>query len=331
MQKNAVLETIAPHNTILCLSHVDPDGDAVGSLLGMFWLLKALGKSPVASLQDQVPPELRWLPGVNQIVSTAATRRPYDLIIALDASSADRMGSVFHPSIHGSLPLLVIDHHITNTQFGSFNWVDPQCAATCQMVLDLVLAAGLPLTRDVADCLLTGIVTDTLCFRTSNTTQSVLEAAIRLLNTGTNLNEITQRTLDLRPFSALKLAGVAMANAQLVGGVLWVRIKRKDAQAIGADPGEANLNSILSRTVEADITAVFTEKYSREGKPMVDCSFRGKPGFNVGGVALALGGGGHPAAAGCTMPGLLDDVVEQVIPILQATRQQTLDTNRQLV
>lgn len=325
MPTNTVFETIARHSNILCLSHVEPDGDAVGSLLGLFWLLKAMGKSPVAALQDQIPAELRWLPGASQIVSASTTRRKYDLIISLDASSADRMGSVFHPTLHGSLPLLVIDHHITNTQFGSINWVEPHCAATSQMILDLVLRSGTELTRVIADCLLTGIVTDTLCFRTSNTTQAVLEAAIVLMNAGASLTEITQRTLDLRPFSAVKLAGLALSNAQLLDGVLWVQITRKDAQSMGADPGEANLNSILSRTIEADITAVFTEKWSREGKPRVDCSFRGKPGFNVGSVALALGGGGHPVAAGCSLPGELDDVIEQVLPLLQSARQQALN------
>lgn len=315
------LELIHNHQQILCISHVGPDGDAVGSLLGMYWILRYLGKEPTAALQDEVPFELTWLPAADQIQHSEATRRSFDLIISLDASSPDRMGTVFHPEVHGTTPLLVIDHHITNTNFGTVNWVDAKTAATCQMLVDLAKQLNIVPDEKIATCLLTGIVTDTLCFRTSNTNEAVLNAATAMMNSGAELTEITHRTLDLRPFSAVKLAGLAMANSKLDEGVIWTLLTRAQADETIGDPGEANLNSILSRTVEADISAVFTEKVDNLGSPAVECSFRAKPGFDVGAVAFELGGGGHRPAAGCTIVGDLTEIVPRVVQRLKVARQ----------
>lgn len=324
MGLDAAVELIQTNHEILCVSHVGPDGDAVGSLLGMYWILRQLGKNPAVALQDDVPFELKWLPGVDQIGSTRSTNRTFDLIISLDASSPDRMGSVIQPQVHHSIPLLVIDHHVTNTNFGNVNWVDGQSAATCQMLVELAERLAVPLSKEAATCLLTGVVTDTLCFRTSNTTAAVLMTATKLMQCGAQLTEITQRTLDLRPYNALRLAGHAMINAELEGGVLWTKVTRQQALETGAEPGQANLSSILSRTVEADITAIFTEKFDNKGLPVVDCSFRAKPGFDVGAVAFELGGGGHRPAAGCTLPGSLANVVPDVVRRLQKARQAAL-------
>src|SRR5690606_21352676 len=106
---------------------------------------------------------------------------------------------------HAAAPLLVIDHHITNTRFGDINWVAPETAATCQMVAYLADALEVPLDGELAPCLLTGLVTDTLCFRTSNTDAEVLETAMRLMRGGADLVAITQRTVNRRPFSLIKL------------------------------------------------------------------------------------------------------------------------------
>lgn len=323
MVSNSALELLHNNTHILCVSHVGPDGDAVGSLLAMAWILRLMGKNPVAALQDTTPDELLWLPGVEQIVRADAARRHFDLIVCLDASSSDRMGHVYVPAFHDSIPMLVIDHHVTNTNFGTVNWVDAQSASTCQMLVELLDALQIEPTYEIATCLLTGIVTDTLCFRTSNTTEAVLNCAVKLMQAGAKLTEITQRTLDLRPYRALRLAGMAMAETQLEQGVLWASMTKAQAAATGAEANQTNLSSILSRTIEADISAVFTEKSDGEGKPLVDCSFRAKPGFDVSAVALALGGGGHRAAAGCTLPGLLTDVVPKVVGQLQQARNQS--------
>ncbi len=322
MIEPSLIQAIQTHYNILCVSHVNPDGDAYGSLLGMGLILRHLGKQPVLAMQDQTAKEFQYLPGIQQIINSKAVADVYDLIIYLDASSKDRVGSVYRENVHRGLPLAVIDHHVTNTYFGDINWVRPDCAATCQMLVELADALNVPLTGDLAECLLTGIVTDTLCFRTSNTTAEVLEAAMRLIRGGAELATITQRTLNQRSLSVLKLWGMVLAQIHFEAGVIWVTISREQLKAAGNLTSEGQLSSTLITALEADISATFTEKIAEKGQLAVECSFRAKPGFNVASVALALGGGGHPAASGCTLPGTLADVTAKVVPALKLAAAQ---------
>ncbi|MCB0063751.1 MAG: DHH family phosphoesterase [Caldilineaceae bacterium] len=313
----SVLQLIHQAQTILCVSHVSPDGDAYGSLLGMGWMLRHLGKAPVLAMHDETPDAFHFLPGIDNVIAPAAVTADYDLIICLDASSVDRMGSVYRPTDHAAIPLLVIDHHFTNTRFGRVNWVDPSCAATCQMLVQLADALAIPLTGAVAACLLTGIVTDTLCFRTSNTNAAVLEAAMRLVQSGVNLADIVAHTLNRREYNIFRLWGAVLSTVQLEEGVIWATISLAQKAAAGNLEDDGALSSMLVTAVEADISATFTEKIDDSGALAVECSFRAKPGFDVGTLAFALGGGGHPPAAGCTLVGTLDEVTARVVAELK--------------
>jgi len=313
----AILQALRQHQQILCVSHVSPDGDAYGSLLGMGWILKALGKQPHLAMHDRTPAMFRYLPGIEEVIYPAAVRNDYDLIICLDASSMDRMGDVYRAASHGHIPLLVIDHHITNTNFGQLNWIEPACAATCQMLVYLADELGIPLEGPLAACLLTGVVTDTLCFRTSNTTPQVMEAALRLMQGGANLAQIVSQTLNRREFSIFRLWGSVLSTVQLEEGVIWTTISRRQITQAGSNKEDGQLSSMLITAVEADISATFTEKVDEKGQPAVECSFRAKPGFDVGSLAFQLGGGGHPPASGCTLPGTLAAVTDQVVTALK--------------
>lgn len=314
---------------ILCISHIKPDGDAVGSLLGTGWLLRALGKRPTLALQDEAPDEHLTLPGVETILTasqpayvTEVQSTTFDLVICLDASSPDRMGSAYVPAVHAAAPLLVIDHHITNTLFGDINWVAPQCAATCQMVAYLAAALDVALTGELAECLLTGLVTDTLCFRTSNTDAEVLETAMHLMRGGANLAAITQQTVNRRPFSLIKLWSLILPTIHLEEGVIWATAAQSLFDLAGHPMTDINLSSFLVTADEADMSAVFVEKRDEvSGAPAVECSFRAKPGFDVASLAFQFGGGGHPPASGCTLPGSLSEVEALVVPALQAARR----------
>lgn len=324
-----LIKLIREAETILCISHVKPDGDAVGSLLGMGWLLRALGKHPTLALQDAVPVEHLVLPGATEIVTrahadygSAVVDRSFDLVICLDASSPDRMGDAYNPAVHGDVPLLVIDHHITNTNFGTVNWVASDCAATAQMVAYLADALDVALSGNLAQCLLTGTVTDTLCFRTSNTDARVLEVAMRLMQGGANLAQITQRTVNRRPFGMIQLWSLILPTVRLDDGVIWATASPDIFAQTGQQPGDIGLSSYLVTADEAAMSAVLIEQIDEMGQPSVECSFRAKPGYDVAKVAFALGGGGHPAAAGCTIRGTLDDVAPRVITDLQQARRE---------
>ena len=149
-----------------------------------------------------------------------------------------------------------------------------------------------------------------------------MEAATTLIQGGANLSKITQQTLNRRPFSILQLWGKALADVQLEEGVIWAKVSRAQLEEIGNTNADSRLSSTLVTAVEADISAVFTEQISDAGKAEVECSFRAKPGFNVGDIAFELGGGGHPAASGCTVPGALDDVISRIIASLKKVRAE---------
>ena len=317
-----VIAAIEAGDRFLCISHVGPDGDAVGSLLAMGEILHRLDKEATLALQDPVPEGLRFLPGAEEIVDATGVADHYDCILVLDASSADRMGNIFRPDAHDAIPMAVIDHHVTNTYFGDINWVEPGCAATCQMLVYLADGLSVPIDGALAEALLTGLVTDTLCFRTSNTTPAVLAAATRLMEGGAQLATITAQTLNSKPYRSLKLWGEVLPGAQLADRVLWVTVSPEQLAAAGASGEDLELSSTLSSIAEADISATFIQKFDDGDAPVVECSFRAKPGYSVSDVAFALGGGGHPPAAGCTVPGTLDEAVPTIVAQLQTARAQ---------
>jgi len=319
-----LLDALRASQRVLIASHIRPDGDAVGSLLGMAAILRALGKDVTVSLQDQPPFELQGIPHAREIVHPSRiaghSAGYFDTFISVDASTADRLGTVLDVAPK-PYRFLVIDHHVTNLGFGDVNWVSPNDAATCQMLVRLADALGVEMGPEMAQILMTGLVTDTLCFRTSNTTAATMEAGMRLLALGANLAEITENVLDVRSFPVVRLWGVVLDHAQLEDGVLWVTLSKAEFAAVGIDDSEdGSLSSMLIRTQGADISATFIEKSDKKGAPVVECSFRSRSGCDISGVAAALGGGGHPQAGGVTIAGTLENVSAQVIPLLKAAR-----------
>lgn len=323
--ESAIRSAINPAERILCVSHVSPDGDAIGSLLGMGWILCHLGKQPTLALADRPSADFDYIPGFDQIVGASAVADVYDLIICLDVSSQDRMGSVYRPEVQGQTPLLVIDHHITNTNFGTLNWVQPRCAAVCQMLVYLADAMGAPIAGNLAVALLTGLITDTLGLRTSNTDAHVLQAAMRLTDGGATIHEIVARTIQSRSFAGMRLWGTILSEAKLQDRVIWATISRAQRKQAGAQEGDGEgLSGFLISAKEADIGATFTERVNKAGEIVVECSFRAKPGFDVSQVALSFGGGGHPPAAGCTLTEPLQEVAAQVSAALKEARRSQL-------
>ncbi len=292
---------------ILLVTHVAPDGDAIGSLLGLGWLVRAQGKEVVLACEDRVPEVYTWLPGSDEIVRQASG--PYDLLISLDCSDRRRMGTVFTSGL-AAAPLINIDHHVTNERFGTLNWVDPSSVSTTQMILDLADTCGWELTQPIAVHLLCGIVTDTRSFRTYNVDTAAIQAALRLMEAGASLNDITWRALDQRPLASVRLWGQALDRLHLEGDILWTEVTRQMRRewVLGED-GDAGLANFLSGVREPKVVVVFTER----DNGAIDVGMRAVPGYDVSVVAYRLGGGGHPQAAGCTLEGNLEEVREQVL------------------
>jgi phosphoesterase RecJ-like protein len=298
---------------ILAITHVSPDGDALGSLVGFTYAMRGLGKQVTPACQDAPHPRFSYINGIFDVKQ--AGEGEYDLIVSLDASDMQRLGTVFAPAQHAHLPIVVFDHHITNTNFGVVNVVEPAMSSTAEVILMLLKRMDITITPDIANALLTGIITDTLAFRTTNTTPDTLAAAMELMRCGGNLQEVTRQALVLRSFEQIKLLGAGIVNAKTDGRVVYATLPRKLRKELGVkeDRGDAGLVGTLITVSDVDVAAVFTELPSGD----IDISFRAQPGFDVSQVALELGGGGHPAAAGCTLPGPMRDAVNRVIPRLK--------------
>jgi phosphoesterase RecJ-like protein len=310
---------------------VSPDGDAIGSLLGLGLGLQALAKQPTLACADAPPDKFSFLPGFESIVDTIDPGS-FDLVIGLDSSDPLRLGRVYKADRLAGVPLINIDHHVTNLYFGDVNLVDTGAASTAEIILTLLDHLGVSIDEDgtpnktgIASCLLTGIVTDTLSFRTSNVTPRVLKAALRLVEAGASLSQVTHFAFNQRPLNELSLLAVGLNRLQTEAGLAWSEISLADRYACG-DRGnsDAGLVGMLARTKEVHMAAVFAEKENAQ----VEISFRADPGFDVSQLALSLGGGGHPAAAGCTIEGPLEAAKAQVLPMMRAALEQQLKSNR---
>ncbi len=292
-------------------THITPDADAISSLIGLTQILRRLGKEAEPFCDDELPPRLRAIPHTEEISRVA--RGSFDLLISLDASDPARLGRAF-AEVRGA-SLLNIDHHITNTGFGTVNWVDPSAVATAEMVLWLADDLGVPLDRELASILMAGIVGDTMGLRTPNVTPHVLREVIRLMEAGASLPALVDVLFNRRSFAAIRLFGQALAGVRLEDGVIWTVVTREMRQASGLGPAnDLSLSSFLISAEEARIAAVFTER--DDGK--VEVSMRARPGYDVARVALAFGGGGHPPAAGCLVPGPLEEAIPLILSALKA-------------
>ncbi len=291
------------------VSHLRPDGDAVGSVLGLGLALQAAGKDVLMVLEDGVPKSYRHLTGSEQIVRKADGRDRCTIVT--DCSDQSRVGSVIPEDAQ---PVLNIDHHNTNLNFAAINVVDSDAAATCQMLAVLLPAWGLPISREVAEALLTGIITDTIGFRVASTSPAVLRTAADLFEHGADLPTLYAKALLRRSYEAVRYWGAGLSALKLENRLLWTRLTLEDRRAVNY-PGrdDADLVNILQTVEDADVFVVFIE----QNDGTVKVSWRARPGFDVSQIALHFGGGGHKPAAGASIRGSLDVVIQKV---LTATR-----------
>ncbi len=297
-------------NEILVITHVSPDGDAIGSLTAMGQALIQLGKKPTLVCDDSPPEKLQYLPLIDHLQRKVDTRQEYDLLIALDCGDERRMGNAYHNLNQQDLPVLNIDHHITNTYFGSINLIDPQSNSTTEILAELLPHLDVQITPDLAMSLLTGLVTDTLGFRTSSVTAKTLKIASNLMDAGANLADITREALVLKSYDTLRLWRLGLNKMKLEEHVSWTVISMSDQKSITKDAISSHgLGNLLADVYEAAMSAVFTEKENER----VVVGFRSRPPYDVSELAASFGGGGHRYASGCTVEGNLDEVESLVV------------------
>ncbi len=290
---------------VLVISHIRPDGDAVGSLIGLGLSLQNLNIEVQMVLSDGIPAIFRHLPGSDQIQKQATG--DFDLTLVVDCSDLARTGEVL---IGKPVPDVNLDHHPTNTNFARHNLIDKTAVATAEMLAEYLPQFGFPISSQVAEALLFGMITDTLGFRTNNMTPKAMKTAAKLMEAGGDLPGLYQKGLLNRSFKAARYWGTGLSNLERDGRIIWASFSLEDRRSAGY-PGrdDADLINFLSTIDQTDVVIMFVE----QGDGLVKVSWRSQPAYDVSQIALSFDGGGHSAAAGASIKGDLKSIQANVI------------------
>ena len=290
---------------VLVISHIRPDGDAVGSLIGLGLSLQDCGKDVQMVLSDGLPEIFRHIPGREPVHKKADGE--FEMIVVVDCSDRSRAGDALNGI---PLPAVNIDHHPTNTGFGRYNLIDESAVATAEMLAQYLPEFGFPISKQVADALLFGMITDTLGFRTTNMTPRAMKTAALLMEAGADLPGLYQKGLLTRSYSAARYWGAGLSKLERDGRIIWATLSLEDRNAVSY-PGrdDADLINFLSTIDDIDVVVLFIEQH----KGQVKVSWRATPAYDISQVAMQFGGGGHKAASGATIEGDLKEVQSKVI------------------
>jgi phosphoesterase RecJ-like protein len=303
---HVVLERIRGARRVLAVGHENPDADTLGATLGVVRIVEALGGTADPVCTDPVPPLYHYLAGIERFRTDPDPTADYDLLVISDCGTLDRVGDVRnrHAQLFDRLPRVVIDHHASNDAAGDADWIEPDAAATCEMVALLAIRLGVSLDRDdgaLATALMSGIVMDTATFAHPNATPRTLVVSAALVEAGAPLSDISRRLYRSKPTSQLRLFGRVLDRLESVdeGRVIYSTLLDSDLAATGTQPPHAEgIIDLLAQSEEAEVAILF-----KEAGAETRVSVRTKPG-GVDATVLtgAFSGGGHARAAGATVP-----------------------------
>lgn len=317
-----ILKALKRAKRILVPLHVNTDGDSVGSALTLYHLFKRWGRKAEVVAADPLPKSLFFLPGVKKIKEVDPAELDlsrYDLFAILDNGSLSRFSRSKSFRIPPDLTLINIDHHPNNKKFGDLNRIIPSISSTAEILFDLLKEWGIKMDRKIAQCLLTGIFTDTSGFQNERTTPESLEKAAELIRLGADrLEIITNIYLSWSP-TALSLWARALKNLRIKERFIYSTLTREEIEKSGIEQQEVGsarsfaLEHLIRAVRNIDAAALFSEE--REGK--VHCSLRSRLGFNAGRVAEKMGGGGHAHAAAFETSGKMERVVDKTLGLVK--------------
>ena len=308
-----VVELIENKQKFAITTHVRPDGDGVGSSLGLCWLLKSLGKSAEVIVADGVPPSYASLPGAEDIRRVEKIDSDYDAVFIIECSDIERPGIL---GLEDEFTVN-IDHHATSDHFGTINWIDSTASAVGEMIYNLCKAIGGRITREIAECVYMALVTDTGSFHFSNTTERTFKVASELIRAGVKPAQISEAVYNNYPWSRIELMRQVLDTVKRdkTGRVAWLRQTMAMKETAGAIDGDNN-GFVNIPLAAREVLAVV---YMREvGEEEYRVSLRSKGGINVARVAELFGGGGHKNAAGCRVEGDWDTQEQELVAAVTA-------------
>ena len=307
-----VVQLIEQKQRFMITSHVRPDGDGLGSGLALCWMLKALNKDAYVVLRDRVPPAYEVLPGSELVIVQDDVTDSYDAAFIIECSDVERPGL---PGLENQF-VVNIDHHSTTVPFGDINWIDSTAAAVGEMIYNLCKALGVEVTKEIAECIYTALLTDTGSFHFSNTTERTLKIASELVRRGVEPARISQALFYSNSYSKIRLLGLVLSNIERdeSGRIAWITMDRATMYETGAS--EEDSDGIVNHALSVDeVEAVAFFKELSPGAYRVSLRSKGK--HNVAKVAELFGGGGHRNAAGCRITADLEEVKQVIIEGLQ--------------
>ena len=312
-----IIETINEGNNFIVTSHYSPDGDNIGSTLGMYYALKSLGKNVLYVLDDTTPLNLNFLvKDVNILKSHEVDVNLSDFVlITLDCGDKGRI-CVSDDIIESTKTLICIDHHASNDSFGDLNYINPKESSTCELVYNLLkeyskfLGKQL-ITEQIATCLYTGLVTDTGNFCYSSANPSSFLMAHDLISIGAKRDFIIQNVFQSNPYNFYKLLGEALNTLDIINGkVASINLTTEMLERNGVSFNDSDGVTSYTRDIEGvEVGLLFKEKSKNE----IKVSFRSKNYLNVGEIAATFGGGGHVRASGCTIKDTIENAKKMVI------------------
>lgn len=322
MSIKKVIAAIRRYDSFVIATHTNMEGDALGSELGFYYLVKKLGKRAVIVNDEEIPYGYEFMPGLNVIrrYDRRSMDLKFDCFVTVDCSDLKRTGEV-HMLNTRNKPVLNIDHHISNSLFGSVNWVDAHASCASEMVYRLYKALGVPLDRTSATALYVGILTDTGSFRYSNTSALTHKITADLLTHGIDVLDVYRQIYGSVPYDDLKLfiKILPTMRVELGGKIVWFAVPKSilhRQKKIYFDLSESLLN--FARTLRGiEVALLFRENMTQE--PEVRVNFRSQGKIDVNKIANCFGGGGHKNASGATVKGRkLDEVRRMVLHKLKA-------------
>ncbi|MCH5272182.1 MAG: bifunctional oligoribonuclease/PAP phosphatase NrnA [Lachnospiraceae bacterium] len=305
-----LLELVNKADTVAIAGHLCPDGDSVGSCLGVYNYLtrEFKGQKQIDVYQESVPAEFSFLENAQIIRAEAAPDKIYDLFIALDCSSVDRLGFA-EAMFHKAKTTVNIDHHISNTNFAQYNHVEGEASSACEVVYGLMDKDKID--QKIAECLYLGIVHDTGVFKHSNTSKKTMEVAGCLLETGISSSQIIDDSFYRKTYLQNQILGRCLLESILLlnGRIIFSFVPQKIMQLYGAVPSD--LDGIIDQlrvTEGVEVAILVREEETQRNK----VSMRSNGKVDVSRICEMFGGGGHKMAAGCTINGSIHDVVNNL-------------------
>jgi len=323
MNPEKIINHLIKSEKVLLASHIHPDGDAIGALLGLGLALEGISKDVVLYNESPIPAVYQFLPSIHRVKRDAGDISQYDTAVILDSSNLGRIGEIASRVSRGPV-LINIDHHLTNTCFGDMQFIDPQASSSAEMVYRLIREMDIPINTGIAYAIYTGIMADTGSFRFSNTTAQAFEIAHEMVNCGADPYKVAHHVYETMSLNRIKLLNMLFDTIELSenGKMTVMTLTQKMLDATGTHIDDINGLIHYAKRIEHVRLAVMIFERGNGGDKRrgsrYHVSLRTDGSVDAAAIAASFGGGGHRNAAGFDSRASLEDLKSTIFDLSQS-------------